>query len=611
VRLSKPATVALLLSLSVVAGTVIRRRVEAVPSQTTAHRARGALGGGPRDAAQQAVDRAIARRVRSAIRADPFLALAALVVQVTSNRGVVRLAGRVPTRKERSSIAFKAGQIAGTKGIDDRVTVGNGVVAPMGLATNDSLSTGTVAGILLMVLGLGSVTYGRRALALMLVTFMLSGNVHAGVFRLRRIVVVGDSLLAGFGSGGFVRVGRPGQVDSIPAFVARRAHVRLPLPFISQPGVPPPLRIVDANSNGRLDRGEVRRTQGGLGFRSDPDKIVRNLAVPGEDTQSLFEKIAPQDIASELITGDVKGRDVLKFLILGLPLRLASVSQLSRARALHPSFLLVWIGNNDVLDMATNTNPDAVTLTPAEFGSRFHALLDALADTQVGMAVANLPDPTGIAALRRAAGEVTSCRKVDGTIAPVVADDLLSIDLDPAELPTPPCAKVLNATQRAAVGTKVSAFNEQIAAAIADTEQTRGIPIAPVDIFTTFAEIGANGVDLNGDGAPDLTTHYLGGIFSLDGIHPTRTGNALVANTFIDAINTRFVEAISHVDVARIAAHDPLAHSAFRPLGEVPFGLIGESEGDDLDSFFTKTFADIGNNINDIRNRIEDIFSGF
>ena len=34
------------------------------------------------------------------------------------------------------------------------------------------------------------------------------------VARLRRLVVVGDSLLAGFGSGGFVGTGRPGQRDN-------------------------------------------------------------------------------------------------------------------------------------------------------------------------------------------------------------------------------------------------------------------------------------------------------------------------------------------------------------------------------------------------------------
>jgi len=430
---------------------------------------------------------------------------------------------------------------------------------------------------------------------------MLAADARAGVFRLRRMVVVGDSLLAGFGSGGFVGVGRPGQVDSTPAFIARRAHVRLPLPVIDGPGVPPQLTIVDANGNGRLDPGEVRRTQDGLGFRSDPDKVARNLAVPGEDTQSVFEKIAPQDVAGELVTGKVNGRDVLKFLILGLPLRSEPVSQVSRARDLHPSFLLVWIGNNDVLDMATSTNPGAVTLTPDEFGNSFHALLDALADTRAGMAVANLPDPTGIAALRPAAGDVTSCHAADGTTQPVAADDLLSIDLDRNQLPTPPCQ----------VRAKVSAFNDQIATAIADTERARGVTIAPVDLFTALDQVGANGVDLNGDGVPDLTTRYLGGIFSLDGIHPTRTGNALVANAFIDAINARFGESVPHVNLARVAAHDTLAHSRFRPAAEVPFGVIGDSEGDDLESFFTKTFRRIEDHIDDLRHRLNDLFNFF
>jgi len=73
----------------------------------------------------------------------------------------------------------------------------------------------------------------RAVCAVFLASSVLVADAHAGVFRLRRTVVVGDSLLAGFGSGGLVGVGRPGQVDSAPAFVARRAHVRLPLPFMN------------------------------------------------------------------------------------------------------------------------------------------------------------------------------------------------------------------------------------------------------------------------------------------------------------------------------------------------------------------------------------------
>ncbi len=56
----------------------------------------------------------------------------------------------------------------------------------------------------------------RAICAVLLASSVLVADAHAGVFRLRRTVVVGDSLLAGFGSGGFVGVGRPGQVDTAP-----------------------------------------------------------------------------------------------------------------------------------------------------------------------------------------------------------------------------------------------------------------------------------------------------------------------------------------------------------------------------------------------------------
>jgi len=431
-----------------------------------------------------------------------------------------------------------------------------------------------------------------------------------GTPRLRRLVVVGDSLLAGFGSGGFIGVGHPGQRDGAASMIARRARVRLPLPLMSSPGVPPQLVIVDDNRNGRLDPGEVRRRSSGIGFRQDPDRSARNLAVPGEDSGSILEKISPQDVAGQLATGGVNGRDLLKFLILGLPLGDEPVSQPSRARELHPTFLLVWIGNNDLLDMATRTNPRAATVSASAFGARFRTLLAALADTGAGMAVANLPDPTGIAALRYAAGEVTACRTATGATRPVASDDLLPLALDRSLLPVPPCTRVLDAGERAAVASTVGAFNGEIAAAVADTERARGVGIALVDLAARFRDIAA-GVDVDDNGSIDLTTRYLGGIFSLDGIHPTRTGNALVANAFIDAINARFGEHIPAVNVARVAAHDRLAHSRFRPAGEAPFGLIRDDQGSDVEGYFQTIFARVENGANDLGKRLKHIFDAF
>jgi osmotically-inducible protein OsmY len=118
-----PAAAAIVFSLSMVAGALAPSGVEAVTSRATVPRASRVLRAEPWGE-QRAVDRVIERRVRGAIRADPFLALVASRVKVTSRRGVVRLVGRVRTAKERSSILFKAGQVGR---VDNRVTIGDGV----------------------------------------------------------------------------------------------------------------------------------------------------------------------------------------------------------------------------------------------------------------------------------------------------------------------------------------------------------------------------------------------------------------------------------------------------------------------------------------------------
>lgn len=51
---------------------------------------------------------------------------------------------------------------------------------------------------------------------------------------------------------------------------------------------------------------------------------------------------------------------------------------------------------------------------------------------------------------------------------------------------------------------------------------------------------------------------FLGGFFSLDGLHPTNTGYALLANVFIDRMNAALNTKIADVDVSAVAAVDPL-----------------------------------------------------
>jgi phospholipase/lecithinase/hemolysin len=424
--------------------------------------------------------------------------------------------------------------------------------------------------------------------------------------NLSRMVVIGDSILAGFASGGLVRRGRMGQRDSAPALIARQAHVSLPQPLMTRPGVPPPFVIVDRNHNGVLDPGEVKRRSNGIGFRAQPKKEVRNLAVPGERVSTVTDAVDIRDVIGDAIDGNVRGRDVMKVLILDLPIQDEPVSQIRRARDLSPSFLMVWLGANDVLGMAERTNPN-LGATPEEFGTQYSGLLDALADTGAPMVVANIPDVTRIPVLRHAAGEVTTCRADDGTSRPVAATDLLSIQLDRSLLPEPPCNRVLDSAEQAFVRETVIAFNARIADAVVGTEQRRGVPIATVDAFALFDQFADQGVDVRGDGSQVLTTGYLGGLFTLDGVHPTRTTHALIANAFIDAINARFGNGFARVDVAAIASRDFFVGNRFRPAGEPPFGIIGKDEGA-VDEALDHIADEIDDVIDDVKDFFKDIF---
>lgn len=448
-------------------------------------------------------------------------------------------------------------------------------------------------------------------IGLVLVLGTVASRADAAVSpRFRRLVAVGDSLFAGFASGGLTAAGQMPQRFAAPAQIARRARTRFPLPLMRGPGVPPPYRIRDDDGDGRLGPGEVRRTAG-IGFRREPRQGVRNLAVPGESVTSVADAIDAQDVAQQLVDGDVEGRDAMKFLILGLPLRDDAVSQLTRARELDPTMALVWLGNNDYLQLATEADPDQAYPPTDQFGRAFRRVLDALSANGAALAVANLPDATRIPALRRADGEVTACRRADGTEEPVAADDLLPVALSRDHLPVPPCNRVLNAAEQVRVRGIVSAANAEIDAAIAEAE-ARGVEIARVDVATVFEAIATGGYDVRGDGSLIVDARYLGGVFSLDGTHPTRTGQALVANAFIDAINGRFGEALPRVDVARVASQDPLVGSPFRPSGEPPFGLFADEDaGDAVENALDDVRDDAGDLADDLLDRIGDFFDRF
>jgi lysophospholipase L1-like esterase len=99
-----------------------------------------------------------------------------------------------------------------------------------------------------------------------------------------------------------------------------------------------------------------------------------------------------------------------------------------------------------------------------------------------------------------------------------------------------------------------AAYNTQIAAAVSEN----GAALVDMASFSASTE-AAGGVPINPPKCCSLV--YGGGLFSLDGIHPSNTGYALLAKQFIDKLNSAYGLGIPPIDpqIPAIYASDPYA----------------------------------------------------
>jgi len=105
---------------------------------------------------------------------------------------------------------------------------------------------------------------------------------------------------------------------------------------------------------------------------------------------------------------------------------------------------------------------------------------------------------------------------------------------------------VLDANEVALTKDYVNSYN----ATIKSTASSKGIAVA--DIYTFLNDIKANGLVVDGI---NLNSNYIsGGLFSLDGVHLTPRGYAVVANQFIKAINAKYGSTIPLANVASYRA---------------------------------------------------------
>ena len=100
---------------------------------------------------------------------------------------------------------------------------------------------------------------------------------------------------------------------------------------------------------------------------------------------------------------------------------------------------------------------------------------------------------------------------------------------------------VLTPEEQMSVSTALTAYNQTIAALAAQYD------LALVDANAFLDDVSANGFPLS-DGSVVTGEFGTGGGFSLDGVHPSPRGYALLANLFVEAINAKYGSNLPGVD---------------------------------------------------------------
>ena len=358
---------------------------------------------------------------------------------------------------------------------------------------------------------------------------------------LSRLVVVGDSLSAGFQNGGLLDIQ---QVNGYASLVANQAHTTLPLPLILTPGIPNVLTLVSPGPPP-----VIAPLPGTSLGRRNPLEQAMDLAVPGANVQDA------------LTTRPAFTFNNITDFVLGQPgvYTGTSRSQVEWAENLAPTTLFIWLGNNDALGVIFTGDVSALTPLPA-FEAAYTTVTSRLAATGAAMVLANIPDVTVIPYLTSAEKVALLAGQPLDVLGPVLGlsrGDFVTPDAFPlilARLANPALGKlpgnvVLDKSEVEIIRDRIEGYNHVIA------KQAHENGAALVDIHGLLNRIQAKGYVVDHQ---KLTADFLGGIFSLDGIHPTNTGYAIVGNEFITELNREFKTDIRDIPLAEIKSGDPL-----------------------------------------------------
>jgi lysophospholipase L1-like esterase len=430
-----------------------------------------------------------------------------------------------------------------------------------------------------------------------------------GSVTVKKYVAVGNSLTAGYQSAGLYQ---SAQLYSYPKLISQQLTMAgaslgsFEQPYYSDPGTP--------DATGKASRYEIISLVGpvigpkGLAAGQPTNTALTrpydNLGIPGIPLAGFMDTTGTYQ-------SPPLGRDaILRWTSGPFPKNVYK-----QAVALSPDLMTFWLGANDVLGYATTGGTSPAAPTPATtFAAIYTQALGNIRASlpNVRLVVGNIPDvkaipffntlgpqvaakigALGLKLYYQKAGEsgvatgqttLTEANPPLLTLVgisyapyigqptglfyrangiPYAAVHAIGIDttqpfgLDPRN--PWPNALVLDATEQANCTTAISAFN----ATIASVAAANGAAV--VDFFSFFNNVAANGYALAGE---TYTTAYVsGGLFSLDGVHPSSRGYGIVANEYIKVMNAKFGMSIPLVDVSQL------------PGIPAPLGKISSQDG--------------------------------
>jgi len=361
-----------------------------------------------------------------------------------------------------------------------------------------------------------------------------------------RYVAMGDSLTAGFTSGS---LNATYQAWSFPAQLAGAFGVSdFQQPLVSPPGIPAILQL-----RGLFPTVILPASGQGVPLNLNLPRPYNNMGVPGATLHDLIATTTDNGGLHDLI------------------LRRQGFTQLEEGLGLHPTFVTLWIGNNDVLGAALSGRViDGVTMTPvAQFQAMLTTAVGAIAQSGAKMAIANIPGVTTIPFVNTLPIYIFNPQTnqpvlVNGHPIPFIGPNgplqpgdyvLLTASSELAQGKGIPVALggsgqplsdsvVLSAAEVAAIQARVNAFNAIIAGLASQ------VGAALVDDHALLHQLESGFVPVGGI---EFTGAFLtGGIFGYDGFHPTKIGYGFIANLFIEAINQKFGTKVPLVDLSKV-----------------------------------------------------------